>query len=71
MSDGIDPTQTQWVKSSFSGPEGGQCIEWAPGYALATGVILVRDSKFPRGPHLALTGEAFAGLVTLARNPAG
>ncbi|MDT0492540.1 DUF397 domain-containing protein [Streptomyces griseus] len=57
----------QWVKSTYSGGDGGQCVEWAPAYAAATGVVLVRDSKTPTGPHLALSPESFTGLVTLAK----
>ncbi|HEY8978004.1 MAG TPA: DUF397 domain-containing protein [Streptomyces sp.] len=59
---------TLWVKSSYSGGDGGQCLEWAPEHAQATGEFKVRDSKAVDGPHLMLTPEAFAGLVTLARN---
>ncbi|MEV5594443.1 DUF397 domain-containing protein [Streptomyces sp. NPDC052496] len=58
---------TRWAKSSYSGGEGGQCVEWAPEYAVATGEYLVRDSAFPDGPCLRLTGGAFAGLVQFAR----
>lgn len=57
----------QWVKSTYSGGEGGQCVEWAPAHALATGEFLVRDSKVQNGPHLTLSRESFAGLVALAR----
>ncbi|MFH8349375.1 DUF397 domain-containing protein [Streptomyces sp. NPDC018045] len=56
-----------WVKSTYSSGDGGQCIEWAPRHAVATGEFLVRDSKTPDGPHLTLTGDAFAGLVRFAR----
>ncbi|KIF76229.1 hypothetical protein QR77_24725 [Streptomyces sp. 150FB] len=58
---------TKWVKSTYSGGEGGNCVEWAPAYAEAHGTVLVRDSKDQRGPVLMLTPTAFAGLVTLAR----
>ncbi|GLF93594.1 DUF397 domain-containing protein [Streptomyces yaizuensis] len=56
-----------WVKSSYSGPEGGDCVEWAPGHVAERGVVPVRDSKCPGGPVLMLTPGAFAGLVALAR----
>ncbi|MGW4031246.1 DUF397 domain-containing protein [Streptomyces sp. NPDC004838] len=62
------PGAVDWAKSSYSGPNGGECIEWAPAYAAATGVVLVRDSKTPTGPILIVTPAAFAGLVTLARS---
>ncbi|GLF99354.1 DUF397 domain-containing protein [Streptomyces yaizuensis] len=57
-----------WVRSSYSGPNGGECIEWAPSYASAHGIVPVRDSKHPTGPVLTLSTHAFAGLVALARS---
>ncbi|MFB6819381.1 DUF397 domain-containing protein [Streptomyces sp. NPDC056347] len=68
MSSTPDPQHTmRWVKSTYSGGDGGQCIEWAPDHAHATGEFLIRDSKNPRGPHLTLTREGFTRLVELAR----
>lgn len=57
----------QWVKSSYSSGDGGQCIEWAPEHAVATGIVPVRDSKRPEGPALMVSPAAFAGLVQLAK----
>ncbi|QDY77107.1 DUF397 domain-containing protein [Streptomyces qinzhouensis] len=59
-------TSETWVKSSYSGPNGGDCVE----VARASGdtiAVAVRDSKNPTGPHLHLTPRAFAGLLTYAR----
>ncbi|MCK7627524.1 DUF397 domain-containing protein [Streptomyces sp. RS10V-4] len=56
-----------WIKSSYSGSNGGSCLEWAPEHARSTGEVLVRDSKSPDGPHLTLTPQAFAGLVQFAK----
>ncbi|MEC4018460.1 DUF397 domain-containing protein [Streptomyces sp. H27-D2] len=61
-------TISPWVKSTYSGGEGGQCIEWSPAAAAATGVVPVRDSKNPTGPVLTFTREGWAGLVEFARN---
>ncbi|MEU5401016.1 DUF397 domain-containing protein [Streptomyces sp. NPDC005963] len=58
---------TGWIKSSYSGNDGGQCIEVAPAYA-PSGVVPVRDSKRPSGPVLMVSTDAFAGLVALARS---
>lgn len=58
----------EWIRSTYSQSNGGECIEWAPSYARVTGQVLVRDSKNPGGSHLTLTPEAFTGLVTLARS---
>lgn len=51
-----------WFRSSYSGNEGGACIE----VAAATGVVHVRDSKDRHGPRLAFSPEAWAGFVAFA-----
>ncbi|MFI2424258.1 DUF397 domain-containing protein [Streptomyces sp. NPDC018955] len=51
-----------WFKSSYSGTEGGDCVEVAPG----TAVVCVRDSKAAAGPMLVVSREAWAGFVGLA-----
>ncbi|WP_406431402.1 DUF397 domain-containing protein [Streptomyces sp. NBC_01589] len=51
-----------WFKSSYSGAEGGDCVE----VANATGVVHIRDSKFPAGPVLTVSPHAWAGFVELA-----
>lgn len=56
-----DPNLT-WFKSSYSGTEGGQCVE----VAAATSVVHVRDSKVALGPVLTVSREAWAGFVGLA-----
>ncbi|MBV7254705.1 DUF397 domain-containing protein [Streptomyces sp. S-2] len=38
----------EWTKSSYSSQDGGDCVEWAPSVALATGTVPVRDGKAPR-----------------------
>jgi hypothetical protein len=48
-----------WRTSSYSGSGGGQCVE----AATIPGAVLVRDSKDPDGPRLAIgrrAWEAFA-----------
>ncbi|MFF3552702.1 DUF397 domain-containing protein [Streptomyces tsukubensis] len=52
---------------SYSAPNGGEYIEWAPEHASGTGIVPVRDSKQPHGPVLMVSTGAFAGLVALAR----
>ena len=51
-----------WFKSSYSGAEGGECVEVAE----ASGAVLIRDSKQHAGPVLAVGAEAWAGFVVLA-----
>ncbi|GAA4049185.1 DUF397 domain-containing protein [Streptomyces shaanxiensis] len=52
-------TGIQWRKSSYSGDEGGNCVEVAE----ATSVIAIRDSKNPAGPILTLDPAAFSTFV--------
>lgn len=51
-----------WFKSSYSGAEGGDCIE----IAAAVDAVRIRDSKVRSGPILTVTPQAWAGLVRLA-----
>ncbi|MFF7635522.1 DUF397 domain-containing protein [Kitasatospora sp. NPDC008050] len=51
-----------WFKSSYSGTEGGACIEVAP----SAMVIHVRDSKDKAGPQLAFTPAAWSGFIVFA-----
>ncbi|AQT71442.1 DUF397 domain-containing protein [Streptomyces sp. fd1-xmd] len=54
------PILISWFKSSYSGDEGGECVEVA-----ADGVaVCVRDSKVRGdGPRLAFTRDAWAEFV--------
>ncbi|MFI2411273.1 DUF397 domain-containing protein [Streptomyces sp. NPDC018947] len=59
------PNGLHWFKSTYSGGDGGECVEIA---ADAT-VIHVRDSKERGGPQLAFARSAWAGFVAnLGRN---
>ncbi|WP_416973562.1 DUF397 domain-containing protein [Streptomyces sp. 4F14] len=62
------PSEQDWRSSSYSGANGGECLEWAPEHARATGEFKVRDSKTPDGAHLTLTRTAFTGLIALAHD---
>jgi len=56
-----------WRKASYSGSNGGGCVEVAHAFDSA---IAVRDSKDPDGPRLAFTADdwrAFLGQVKDAR----
>jgi hypothetical protein len=50
----------EWRKSSRSGTQQSACVEVAD---LAAGVVGVRDSKDPGGPHLSVSAAAFGQLV--------
>ncbi|MEV5019259.1 DUF397 domain-containing protein [Streptomyces sp. NPDC053780] len=51
-----------WFKSSYSGTEGGECVEVATG----TAVVHVRDSKAVAGPVVTVSPGAWVGFVKLA-----
>ncbi|WP_328394600.1 DUF397 domain-containing protein [Streptomyces sp. NBC_00390] len=51
-----------WLKSSYSGAEGGECVEVAP----SPGTIHVRDSKDKTGPSLRVASEGWAAFVEFA-----
>jgi hypothetical protein len=70
MSNTPDLTRAKWVKSSYSGGEGGQCIEWAPGVATASGTVPVRDSKAPDGPAIAIALGNWRHFVDFAKGHA-
>ncbi|MDI5965618.1 DUF397 domain-containing protein [Streptantibioticus silvisoli] len=57
-----DLSRAQWVKSSYSGNGGMNCVEWAPAFVPA-GVVPVRDSKAPSGPALTFTPQAWGDFV--------
>ncbi|WP_406500873.1 DUF397 domain-containing protein [Streptomyces sp. NBC_01590] len=50
-----------WFKSSYSGAEGGQCVE----VAAATTHVHIRDSKQLSGPMLTVDPGAWAGFIGL------
>ncbi|MER0241194.1 DUF397 domain-containing protein [Streptomyces sp. HSW2009] len=52
-----------WIKSSYSGDNGGDCVEWAPAQAATTGAVPVRDSKHPQGPTLTFGAAAWSAFV--------
>ncbi|MFE4260506.1 DUF397 domain-containing protein [Streptomyces sp. NPDC056883] len=72
-------TALTWFKSSYSGSEGGQCLEVAIAWRKSTysdgeyaacvevatcaAQVHVRDSKVPHGPVLDLTPAAWAALT--------
>ncbi|RSS75495.1 DUF397 domain-containing protein [Streptomyces sp. WAC06614] len=73
-------TELAWFKSSYSGGEGGQCVEVAIAWqkssysdgeggqcvevAACPTTIHVRDSKNPAGPRLDISPEAWAAFVS-------
>ena len=58
---GLDHSYASWRKSSYSGPEGGDCVEVA---ALPEATVGLRDSKNPSGSHLHLSVPAWRNLLS-------
>ncbi|MEW2453186.1 DUF397 domain-containing protein [Streptomyces albus] len=56
----VDLTGAHWRASSYSDPEGGNCVEVADGFS---GVVPVRDSKDPRRAALTFSASAWAAFV--------
>jgi Domain of unknown function (DUF397) len=53
--------EVTWRKSRRSGPQGGNCVEFAQ---LSDGQVAIRNSRHPSGPALLFTAaewDAFAG----------
>ncbi|MFE7358753.1 DUF397 domain-containing protein [Streptomyces sp. NPDC057543] len=62
VTDNVD--ELRWFKSSYSGSDGGDCVEVAAG----PGAVYVRDSKIADGgPVLRVGRGEWAAFVTLAR----
>lgn len=53
-----DLDRLRWRKSSYSGSNGGACVEVA-----RETIVYVRDSKHPEGGVLEMTEAMFAGLI--------
>jgi len=66
--------RARWVKSTYSGPTGGNCVEVASlSLSPGEGLVAVRDSRRPAGPALLFgTGQwaAFVAAVSGRRAPA-
>ncbi|MEU0386248.1 DUF397 domain-containing protein [Streptomyces chartreusis] len=61
-------TALEWFKSSYSGSEGGACLE----VATRPTAIHIRDSKTPTTPHLTITPATWtAFLSTLVSDGGG
>jgi hypothetical protein len=51
----MDVTAVPWRKSSYSGDNGGNCVEVGTGGS----AMAVRDSKYPDGPLLAFAADTW------------
>ncbi|MFF8816286.1 DUF397 domain-containing protein [Streptomyces pactum] len=55
-----DACQLVWFKSSYSGDEGGECVE----VAVSPGTVHVRDSKDRTGPQLTFSAAEWSAFVS-------
>ncbi len=58
-------TGITWIRSSYSGPTGGNCVEVA---FLAEGEVAMRNSRHPDGPALVFTKSEWAAFLGGARD---
>lgn len=58
-------TGARWVKSSHSGPTGGNCVEVT---FLADGQVAVRNSRHPAGPALLFSTSEWDAFVHGAKD---
>jgi hypothetical protein len=61
----VRDTNATWIKSSHSGPTGGNCVEVA---FLADGDVAMRNSHDPGGPELVFTRAEWAAFLGGARD---
>ncbi|WP_326754090.1 DUF397 domain-containing protein [Streptomyces hirsutus] len=59
---GSASSDSEWIKSSYSTDEGPDCVE----VAAVPDRILIRDSKNPQGPRLALPPTTWASFLSYA-----
>ncbi len=63
----MDLTRAEWRKSSYSGGNGGTCVEVARNLP---NVVAVRDSKNPDGPALIISRDEWASFTARLRTTA-
>ncbi|MFG1899652.1 DUF397 domain-containing protein [Micromonospora carbonacea] len=62
----MDLSNANWKKSTRSNTAGGECVEVADNL---TGVVAVRDSKYPSGPMLVFTPQTWRAFVEHTKHP--
>jgi hypothetical protein len=59
----VNATELAWFKSSYSGNEGGECLE----IATRPEMVHIRDSKNLTGPTLAVTPTTWTAFLRTVR----
>ena len=62
---GASTSRATWIKSTYSGPTGGNCAEVA---FLADGQVAMRNSRHPDGPVLVFTRAEWDAFLSGARD---
>nr|WP_280684389.1 DUF397 domain-containing protein [Kitasatospora sp. MAA19] len=62
----VDLRMAAWRKSSYSGDDGGECIEVA--LESLPGAVPVRDSKDPSGPALLFPASSWEAFIAAVRS---
>jgi hypothetical protein len=62
---GVNIGRADWRKSSYSGDNGGNCVEVARNLP---GAVAVRDSKDPEGPQLVFTPDEWRAFAAGVRD---
>ena len=63
----ISKHRADWRKSTYSGGNGGECVEVATNIP---GIVAVRDSKNPDGPVLTFTRDEWRAFLNKIKNRA-
>ncbi|GGT94341.1 MULTISPECIES: DUF397 domain-containing protein [Streptomyces] len=56
----MSSTAPEWFKSSYSGSEGGNCVE----VSAQSTAVHIRDSKTPTTPHLTITPATWTAFLS-------
>jgi hypothetical protein len=57
-----DFSRVEWAKSSYSGCDEHNCVEFSRALA-PSGMVPIRDSKGPEGPALAVSAPSWSAFV--------
>ncbi|WP_310724595.1 DUF397 domain-containing protein [Streptomyces sp. N2A] len=67
VSTDLDLTDVEWFKSSYSGGDGGQCLEFTRALTAPHGLVPVRDSKDPAGPALIFPATNWTAFISTVK----
>ena len=68
MSRDLDLVSVEWVKSSYSDANGGNCIEFSRARCTAHGLVPIRDSKVPDGDVITVPAAGWSSFLQAVKN---